>query len=156
MKKFIPATFIGLIFFINVSAQSWVDSIAMHGREVYMPAEKYKWDWGQATFLNSLKQLYNASAEDKRAIYLSYIKTAMAVSEKVANGKHPNAVASAHGIAFLARITGDKNYLNKANGIYTDYLNIPRASNGGVSHRAETVELWDDTVYMLSMFLLEM
>jgi unsaturated rhamnogalacturonyl hydrolase len=80
----------------------------------------------------------------------------MDVSEKVANGKHPNAVASAHGIAFLARITGDKNYINKANGIYADYLNIPRASNGGVSHRAETIELWDDTVYMLSMFLLEM
>jgi unsaturated rhamnogalacturonyl hydrolase len=128
----------------------------MHGREVYMPAEKYKWDWGQATFLNSLKQLYNASAEDKRSTYFEYIKTAMAVSDKVANGKHPNAVASAHGIVFLARITGDKNYLNKANGIYADYLNIPRASNGGVSHRAETVELWDDTVYMLSMFLLEM
>jgi len=81
-------------------AQSWVDSIAMHGREVYMPAEKYKWDWGQATFLNSLKQLYHASAEDKRATYFDYIKIAMAVSDKVANGKHPNAVASAHGIAF--------------------------------------------------------
>jgi unsaturated rhamnogalacturonyl hydrolase len=121
-----------------------------------MPAEKYKWDWGQATFLNSLKQLYHSSDADKRAPYFDYIKTAMAVSDKVANGKHPNAVASAHGIAFLARITGDKNYINKANGIYTDYLNIPRASNGGVSHRAETVELWDDTVYMLSMFLLEM
>ena len=156
MRKLIPATFIGLIFFTNVSAQSWVDSVAMHGRVVYMPAEKYKWDWGQATFLNSLKQLYHASSEEKRATYFEYIKTAMAVSDKVANGKHPNAVASAHGIAFLARITGDKNYTDKANGIYADYLNIPRASNGGVSHRAETIELWDDTVYMLSMFLLEM
>ncbi len=159
MKKLIQTILIGLIFFsifASASAQSWVDSVALHGRQVYMPAEKYKWDWGQATFLNSLKQLYNASAADKRATYFEYIKTAMAVSDKVANGKHPNAVASAHGIAFLARITGDKNYINKANGIYADYLNIPRATNGGVSHRAETVELWDDTVYMLSMFLLEM
>lgn len=159
MKKLIQTILIGLIFlsiFASASAQSWVDSVALHGRQVYMPAEKYKWDWGQATFLNSLKQLYNASAADKRATYFEYIKTAMAVSDKVANGKHPNAVASAHGIAFLARITGDKNYINKANGIYADYLNIPRASNGGVSHRSETVELWDDTVYMLSMFLLEM
>lgn len=141
---------------IQIAAQqkTWVDSLERHGREVFMPAHKYKWDWGQATFLNSLKQLYHASAN--RSIYLAYIKTAMDASEKVANGKHPNAVASAHGIAFLARITGDKNYINKANGIYADYLKIPRASNGGVSHRAETIELWDDTVYMLSMFLLEM
>jgi len=143
---------------IQIAAQqkTWVDSLERHGREVFMPAHKYKWDWGQATFLNSLKQLYHASGRDNRSIYLAYIKTAMDASEKVANGKHPNAVASAHGIAFLARITGDKNYINKANGIYADYLNIPRASNGGVSHRAETIELWDDTVYMLSMFLLEM
>jgi unsaturated rhamnogalacturonyl hydrolase len=40
--------------------------------------------------------------------------------------------------------------------IYNDFLLTPRASNGGVSHRVETVELWDDTIYMLSMFLLEM
>lgn len=150
MFLFLPA--------IQIAAQqkTWVDSLERHGREVFMPADKYKWDWGQATFLNSLKQLYHASASDNRSIYLAYIKTAMDASEKVANGKHPNAVASAHGIAFLARITGDKNYINKANGIYADYLKIPRASNGGVSHRAETIELWDDTVYMLSMFLLEM
>ncbi len=150
MFLFLPA--------IQIAAQqkTWVDSLERHGREVFMPADKYKWDWGQATFLNSLKQLYHASTSDNRSIYLSYIKTAMDASEKVANGKHPNAVASAHGIAFLARITGDINYINKANGIYADYLKIPRASNGGVSHRAETIELWDDTVYMLSMFLLEM
>jgi unsaturated rhamnogalacturonyl hydrolase len=137
-------------------SQSWVDSVDLNGREVFMPADKYKWDWGQATFLNSLIHLYNTKSEADKKIYFDYVKKAMETTSAVANGKHPNAVASAHGIAFLARITGDKNYINKANGIYADYLNIPRASNGGVSHRAETVELWDDTVYMLSMFLLEM
>ena len=80
----------------------------------------------------------------------------MDATYNVANGKHPNAVASAHGMAFLARLTGDKKYLDKSNEIYADYLKIPRAANGGVSHRAETNELWDDTVYMLSMYLLEM
>ena len=88
--------------------------------------------------------------------YVAYIKTAMDATYAVANGKHPNAIASGHAMAFLARVTGEKKYLDKANEIYADYLKIPRAANGGVSHRAETVELWDDTVYMLSMFLLEM
>ena len=149
-------SFLLLMSFSGIKSQSWVDSVELNGREIYMPADKYKWDWGQATFLNSLIHLYKTKSDTDKKIYFDYVQKAMEVSAGVANGKHPNAVASAHGIAFLARITGDKNYIDKANSIYADYLNIPRASNGGVSHRAETIELWDDTVYMLSMFLLEM
>lgn len=141
---------------LTTQAQTWVDSVELHGREVYMPADKYKWDWGQATFLNSLIHLYNVKSGDAKKVYFNYVKTAMDVSFPVANGKHPNAVASAHGMAFLARTTGEKKYLDKANEIYADFLRIPRSPNGGASHRAETIELWDDTVYMLSMFLLEM
>jgi unsaturated rhamnogalacturonyl hydrolase len=142
--------------FTPTFSQTWVDSVDAHGRNVYMPAGKYKWDWGQATFLHSLVQLYNAKKGADKQRHLDYIRTAMDSTYAVANGKHPNAVASGHGMAFLARITGDKKYLDKANEIYLDYLKIPCAANGGVSHRAETVELWDDTVYMFSMFLLEM
>jgi len=140
----------------NFAQTTWVDAVDKHGREVFMPADKYKWDWGQATFLNSLIHLYNAKSPAEKIIYLNYVKVAMDATYNVANGKHPNAVASAHGMAFLARLTGDKKYLDKSNEIYADYLKIPRAVNGGVSHRAETNELWDDTVYMLSMYLLEM
>ncbi len=139
-----------------VFSQSWVDAVDRHGRDIYMPADQYKWDWGQATFLNALIHLYNSSDEVRKKTYFDYIKRAMDATYTVANGKHPNAVASAHGMAFLARITGEKKYLDKCNEIYADYLKIPRAANRGVSHRAETVELWDDTVYMLNMFLLEM
>jgi unsaturated rhamnogalacturonyl hydrolase len=141
---------------LSLFSQTWIDSIDLYGREVFMPAEKYKWDWGQGTFLNSLAHLYNYSAPADKVKYLQYIKTAMDATYGVANGKHPNAVASGHGMAFLARITGDEKYLKKAIEIYNDYLNTPRALNGGVSHRVETVELWDDTIYMISMFLLEM
>lgn len=38
----------------DVVADNWIDSISKYGREVLMPAEKYKWDWGQATMLNAL------------------------------------------------------------------------------------------------------
>ena len=158
MKKSSPVI-IAFLLFLSASsamAQTWVDSVEAHGREVFMPADKYKWDWGQATFLNSLIHLYNTKSEAGKKVYVNYIKTAMDATYAVANGKHPNAIASGHAMAFLARVTGDQKYLVKANEIYADYLKIPRAPNGGVSHRAETVELWDDTVYMLSMFLLEM
>jgi unsaturated rhamnogalacturonyl hydrolase len=152
-------TLITALFLLNsyiLFAQTWVDSIETYGREVYMPAEKYKWDWGQGTFLNALVHLYNEKTGSEKDKYLAYIKTAMDATYAVANGKHPNAVASGHGMAFLARVTHEEKYLKKALEIYDDYLKTPRAANGGVSHRTETVEFWDDTVYMLSMFLLEM
>ena len=153
---YLSITFFLLIATVSAFAQNWVDSVEVYGREVYMPAEKYKWDWGQGTFLNALVHLYNEKPEAEKQQYLAYIKKAMDATYSVANGKHPNAVASGHGMAFLARITKEEKYRQKAIEIYNDYLQTPRATNGGVSHRVETVELWDDTVYMLSMFLLEM
>ena len=155
MKNIIITTLF-LLVASSLFAQTWLDSIDRYGREVYMPAEKYKWDWGQGTFLNALVHLYNEKTGAEKDKYLGYIKTAMDATYAVANGKHPNAVASGHGMAFLARVTHEEKYRKKALEIYEDYLKTPRAANGGVSHRTETVEFWDDTVYMLSMFLLEM
>ena len=137
-------------------AQTRIDSLDVYGREVVMPSTQYKWDWGQATMLNSMGHLYNSKPEAEKKGYLDYIRTAMDLTMKDANGKHPNAVASGHGMAFLAKITGDPRYAEKANQIYADYLTTPRTKADGVSHRTETVEMWDDTIYMISMFLLEM
>ena len=94
---------------VNFAQTTWVDAVDKHGREVFMPADKYKWDWGQATFLNSLIHLYNSKSSAEKLVYLNYVKVAMDATYNVANGKHPNAVASAHGMAFLARLTGEKN-----------------------------------------------
>lgn len=145
-----------MFFSTNIQAQTWIDSLDVFGREVFMPADQYKWDWGQATMMNAMVHLYAAKPESQKRIYLDYVKTAMDKTWNDANGLHPNAVASGHGMAFLARITGDPKYIEKADKIYADYLTTPRTKAGGVSHRTETVELWDDTVYMLSMYLLEM
>ena len=148
---------LGLLLCLGkINAQTWIDSIDVYGREIVMPAEKYKWEWGEATMLNSMIHLYNFKPESQKQVYLDYVKTAMDKTFNDANGLHPNAVASGHGMAFLAKVTGDQKYIEVANKIYQDYLTIPRTEKGGVSHRTETVELWDDTVYMLSMFLLEM
>lgn len=155
MKKLIIT--MGLFLSImNTIAQTWADSLDMYAREVFMPADQYKWDWGQATMMNAMVHLYNIKPELQKKIYLDYVKAAMDKTYNDANGLHPNAVASGHGMAFLAKVTGEKKYIDKANQIYADYLTTPRTKAGGVSHRTETVELWDDTIYMLSMFLLEM
>ncbi len=140
----------------NIFAQTRIDSLDVYGREVFMPSSQYKWDWGQATMLNSMVHLYNSKPEAEKKVYLDYIRTAMDLTLNDANGMHPNAVASGHGMAFLAKITGDPRYVEKASKIFADYLTTPRTKAGGVSHRTETVEMWDDTIYMISMFLLEM
>ena len=136
--------------------KTWIDSLDIYGREVVLPADKYRWDWAEATLLHSMVQLYNGKLNFQKDIYIDYVKQSMEKTYNEANGLHPNALASGHGMAFLARITGDEKYITKANQIYADYLTTPRTKTGGVSHRTETVELWDDTIYMLSMFLLEM
>jgi unsaturated rhamnogalacturonyl hydrolase len=155
MKKLVVV--IGLFLFTwNAGAQTRIDSLDVYGREVFMPATQYKWDWGQATMLNAMVHLYYARPDAEKKVYLDYIKTAMDLTFNDANGMHPNAVASGHGMAFLAKITSDPRYLEKANKIYADYLATPRTKKGGVSHRSDTIEMWDDTIYMISMFLLEM
>jgi unsaturated rhamnogalacturonyl hydrolase len=142
--------------FRNVNAQTRIDSLDHYGREVFMPATQYKWDWGQATMLNAMVHLYNSKPEAGKKVYLDYIRTAMDLTYNDASGIHPNAVASGHGMAFLAKVTGDPKYAEKAGKIFADYLKTPRTKAGGVSHRTETVEMWDDTIYMISMYLLEM
>lgn len=155
MKK-ITFLLIFILFLGQLKAQTRADSLDLYGREVFMPSTQYKWDWGQATMLNAMVHLYYAKPEAQRKVYFDYIKTAMDLTYDAANGAHPNAVASGHGMAFLAKVTGDPKYIEKANKIYADYLKTPRTKQGGVSHRTETVEMWDDTIYMISMFLLEM
>ena len=129
----------------NNQVQARIDSFDVYGREVFMPASQYKWDWGQATMMNSMVHLYNSRPESEKKVYLDYIRTAMDFTMNDANGLHPNAVASGHGMAFLAKITGDPKYIEKANKIFADYLTTPRTKAGGVSHRTETIEMWDDT-----------
>ncbi len=150
-------TILSLLLLTGISiAQTRIDSLDVYGREQFMPATQYKWDWGQATMLNAMVHLYNSKPEVEKKVYMDYIKTAMDLTRKDANGLHPNAVASGHGMAFLAKVTGDPKYIEMANKIFADYLTTPRTKAGGVSHRTETVEMWDDTIYMISMFLLEM
>ena len=68
-KSFYAGIFcLSLLNIASLKAQTWVDSVDQHGREVFMPAEKYKWDWGQATFLNALIHIYNSKPAAEKAL----------------------------------------------------------------------------------------
>ena len=148
----IVALFIGKLS----SAQSLSDSILNYGMEVKVPAQKYHWDWSQAVLLQAVNEKYTSASEADKKKYFEYIKTAMDVNFAKANGRTPNDIVSGLGMAFLARVTKEEKYKQKALAIYKDYQHIIKTKNGGVSHRANIAQLWDDTIYMLAMYFFEM
>jgi len=137
-------------------SQTWVDTLDNYARLSYLPASKYMWLWTDAALLNTMVKEYDLVSHEKKEIYLNYVKTAMDKTHIVANGHTPNDVASGLGLAFSYRVTKDEKYKKRADKIYTDYLKIRRTKEGGVSHIALFTEYWDDTIFMIGQFLLEM
>lgn len=135
--------------------EDWSDSLSRYVIEKYMPAEKYIWNWNEAVFLKAMVERCENNYPEKNS-YFAYIKDAVDATRPTINGHHPNAVISGLALAYLAGETQDSSYLSDALKVYDQYKGIPRATNGGVSHRAEVIELWDDTVYMVGEFLLQM
>jgi unsaturated rhamnogalacturonyl hydrolase len=143
-------------FMIPCSAQTWVDTLDHYARESFLPASHYNWNWVDAALLNTMIKEYDQKPELQKQIYLGYVKKAMDKTYAVANGKTPNSVASGAGLAFLYRVTMDEKYKRKADKVYKDYMQIRRTKEGAVSHLQFWTELWDDTIFMIGEFLLNM
>lgn len=154
MKKLLTLLFLISTFF--ATARTWVDTLDAYAREEYRPANKYSWTWQNAALLNTMVKQYYWAAEDDKQVYLDYVNTAMQNTWRKANGKTPNAVASGLGMAFLYRISKDPMLLAKCEKIFADYLGIRRTPEGAVSHLRLFTELWDDTVFMIGQYLLQM
>ncbi len=137
-------------------SQTWVDTLDIYARQSFLPAKNYLWLWTDAALLNTIVKEYDLGGPEKKEVYLNYIKKAMDNTHIVANGRTPNDVASGLGLAFLYRVTKDEKYKKRADKIYSDYLKIRRTKEGGVSHIALFTEYWDDTIFMIGQFLLEM
>ena len=156
LKMLIAVIVILFLNYQNGRAQTWVDSLDAYAREEYLPPSSFHWNWMNASLLYTMIKQYDYSQEQKKKTYLDYVRKAMNKTYSVANGKIPNAVASGIGMAFLARITGEEKYKKACQKIYADYLKIKRTKEGGVSHLRKDLELWDDTIFMIGQFLLEM
>lgn len=116
--------------------------------------EKFIYNWRDAVLLNALADTYRLD-ETSRPEIARYFKATMTRFTDKAYGKHPNAIASAVGFAFLKEIGGSDEALDAAlERVLGQYSRIQRSVDGACSHRPGRVELWDDTVYMLDMALL--
>jgi unsaturated rhamnogalacturonyl hydrolase len=153
--RYILLSFV-LLSFNYAAAQTWIDSLDNYAREVNRPPQQYYWTWQNAALLHAMELQYEMMPTEEKAKYLEYVRIAMDRNLLIANGIFPNGVASANGMAFMYRITGELKYLDAAMKVLNDYYGILRTSNGGVSHLAYTPELWDDTVYMIGVYLLAM
>lgn len=121
-----------------------------------VPAAEYVWNWRDAIVLKALVDTHTARV-DMRAHIEEYITTAMYATASRKFGLHPNAIASGVGVAYMAKVCPEDGFFAKrATEVYNAYERIRRWDNKASSHRPSRVELWDDTVYMLSIFLLEM
>lgn len=146
-----------LIFTTHISySKSWIDSLDVYARESFMPPSKFKWNWMKASLIHAMVKQYDNGNTNEQKIYLDYIKNALDKKYNRANGKTPNAVASGLGMAFLYRTTHQEKYKKACDKIYSDYLKIKRTKEGAVSHLRKNIELWDDTIFMIGQFLLEM
>ena len=158
-KNFITCvSFLSIMSLFSCSPEKefnrWGDKLTQYVVEEYMPAKDYIWNWNEAVFLKSA--VVRCENNMDKDYLFPYIQTAVDSTFGDANGHHPNAVISGLGLAYLALTTGESRYKDKAYEILEQYKNIPRATNRGVSHREEVIELWDDTVYMVGEFLMQM
>jgi len=136
--------------------QTWVDTLDDYARHSFLPPAKYMWLWTDAALLNAIVKEYDLGTPAQKDACVSYVKKAMKTSSIVANGHTPNDVASGVGLAFLYRVTKEEKYKAKADKIFAQYQKIRCTKEGGVSHIALFTELWDDTIFMIGEFLLEM
>lgn len=155
-NRILFSTLIFSLFLTSLQAKTWVDSLDVYAREKYMPPSKFKWTWQRASLLFPATKQYEFKAENQKDTYLNYVQKAIDKRYGRANGKSPNAVASGLGMSFLAIHQNDEKYKEASNKIYQDYLKVKRTDNGGISHKRKFKELWDDTIFMIGIYLQNM
>ena len=153
MKKATVICIVWLSALMPLYAQTWVDSLDIYAREKFMPPSKFSWKWQDASLLFTFTKEYELADANEKDIYRSYVEAAMKGKVGRASGKSPNAVASGLGMAFLAHYSGNDKYGQAALKIFNQYQKINRTDNRGVSHKRFFKELWDDTIFMIGIFL---
>lgn len=131
-------------------------TILSETKDRIVPAEKYVWNWRDAIVMKAMTDIYDDEPELRPDI-AAWAQTAMENCLTKVHGTHPNGIASGVGLAFLKRIglDHDGEYSRAYEKIYSQYRQIKRYE-GATSHRPSRIELWDDTVYMLAIYLIEM
>lgn len=128
----------------------WIDQLERYGLVESLPPDKYSYNWLDAVFLKAMITKYEFSGDER---YYTYVQQAVDNTLDKANGGNPNELAPASGISFLYGQTQGEQYQVRMNKVWTDYQRIRRSAAGAVSHTYYDTQLWDDTIYMIGLFL---
>lgn len=119
-----------------------------------VPPGTYVYNWRDAVLVQSLTDMYRTLPSERERI-ASYISGEMERVAPKAHGAHPNGVASAVGFAFLKEIGRNTDATDAAlEKVLAQSRRIVTTEDGAISHRNKSVELWDDTLYMLDISLM--
>ena len=110
MKNSIIILVLSLFSFQAVAQKSPSEELFDAAMNSIVPAEKFVWNWRDAVLLKAFTDIYRAQPQQREAI-ADYVDRAMTRLSPKAHGIHPNGVASAVGLAFLA---GPHVHLHKA------------------------------------------
>ena len=120
-----------------------------------VPPEAFVYNWRDAVLLKSFVEI-GRSDPSRLAQIDDYVFSVMERVAPKAHGVHPNGIASAFGFAYLKGAGMATPSTDAAlDRVLGQYHAIRRTPEGGCSHRTTGTELWDDTLYMLEIFLLE-
>ncbi len=119
--------------------------------------------WGKGIMMAGLIDAYNITKDQKYLAFVKYwIDQSIFTQTKdgvFSHGETTVGDSSAIGISVLYfyKITNDIFYLDGAKRNMEYLLNKPpKTAEGGISHRMSNLELWIDTLYMVSPFLAEL
>lgn len=88
------------------SSESDVYPILVETAKHIVPPEKYVWNWRDAIVLKAMTDIYDSHPEARDEIIEWMVASMNSIYGK-AHGRHPNAVASGAGFAFLNRVLTD-------------------------------------------------
>ena len=128
----------------------WISQLETYGLAELLPPDRYSYNWLDAVFLKAIITKYEFSGDER---YYTYIQQAVDNTLEKANGGNPNELAPALGISYMYGRTQDERYRVYMNKVWTDYQRIRRSAPGAVSHTYYDTQLWNDTIYMIGLFL---
>ncbi len=120
-----------------------------------VPPDRFVYNWRDAVLMKAFIDIYRTDSLQRERV-ADYVSSAMTRLAPSAHGRHPNAIAAACGLAFLKEAGRNTPETDAAlERVWQQYKAIVRSADGGCSHRLPRIELWDDTLYMLDIFLLQ-
>lgn len=133
-----------------IALSEWITQLENYGTQELLPPGQPDYNWSDAVLLKALITRHDLSGDEQYDPYLQQWVDSSLINT---NGENPNNMAPAVGTAYWYQRTGEARYRERLEAVWNDYQRVRRSAAGAVSHTYHDVQLWDDTLYMIGLFL---